>query len=131
MSLHGNPDTLKRLAKNLRALPTTVSMRVAERVAPLLSERAASAYASGQTVYGDARPAGKHGNSLDLHVTGTTQGRVQFAAIGTVVRARLGTRYARFLIGKYRVLPMGRLPVAWSEDIGRIAREEIQRGLHA
>lgn len=129
MSLRGNPQNLRALAKALRDLPTRVQQNVAARVAPVLTAKADGAYASGQTVYGDARPAGVHGNALSLVRSGDTEARMRFVAIGTVVRCSLGKRYAKFLIGKYRILPMGRMPTSWSQAIGDIAREEIQRGL--
>lgn len=127
--LRGNPENLRALAKSIRRLPTVVAQNVAAKVAPVITQKASSAYSSGQTVYGDARPTGVQGNALSLVETGATKGRVYFVAVGTVVRCVLGTRQSRFLIGKYRILPMGRMPVAWSQSIGVTARQEIQAAL--
>lgn len=115
--LRGNPASLRQLAQRLKALPTVVAQDIAAAVAPKLTSLAQASYAGGTTVYGDARPAGKDGRALDLIMTGATQERVRFAAVGTVVRAVLPTRYAKFLIGKYRILPMGAMPTAWSDAI--------------
>lgn len=129
MALRGNPQTLRALAKSMRQLPKTVAQDVAKRVAPVITDKAQAAYSGGVTVYGDPRPAGVHGNALDLIETGDTQARVHFVAIGTVVRCVLPTRQARFLIGKYRIMPLGALPVAWSEAIGAEVNAEIERNL--
>lgn len=125
----GDPRTLFELNRRIRQIPTTLAQEVAADVAPALTTAAQSAYGGGQTVYGEARPAGIAGNSLDLEVTGATRADVKFVAIGTVVRAVLGTRYAKYLIGKYRILPMGALPVAWSRRISELARDRIARVL--
>lgn len=130
MSLRGNPATLRELATRLRAVPIETAQRVAARVAPVISQKAQAAYDSGSTVYSEPRPAGKSG-SLDLFVSGRTRGRVRFEAVGTVVRCVLGTPYARFLVGKYRILPMGAMPFAWSEAIGAAARDELGKAVAA
>jgi hypothetical protein len=124
--LIGNPATLRELAKSLKRLPVVVAQDVAAKVAPVITGLAQASYSGGQTVYGDARPEGKHG-PLDLVVSGDTQGAVRFVAIGTVVRAVLPTPYAKFLVGKYRILPMGEMPVAWSTAIGAAANDVISR----
>lgn len=123
--LRGNPASLRDLAKNLKTLPVTLAQDVAADVAPEITSRAAGAYDAGVTVYGDARPAGVHGNALSLVASGRTRSTVRFVAIGTVVRCVLGTRWSRYLIGKYGILPNGRLPTAWSEAIARRAKARI------
>lgn len=125
--MRGDPRTLSRLAATLRSIRTTTAQKIAARAAPVLTAMAQAAYSGGTTVYGDGRPAGVAGNALTLRDTGTVQGSVRFAAIGTIVRAVLSTRYARYLVGKY--LPMGAMPVRWSEELGRISREECARAL--
>lgn len=129
--LRGNPAKLSQLAGALRKLPTRLAQTVAGRVAPAISARAASAYSSGRTVYGDARPLGVQGNALTLMQSGRTQSLLRFVAVGTIVRCVLGTRYAKYLIGKYRILPMGSLPITWQQEIGDVARQEIRKGLTA
>lgn len=121
---------LREFHRMLRELPKVVAQDVAARVAPTLTAQARGAYQAGQTVYGDARPEGKAGE-LDLVVSGDTLERVRFVAIGTVVRCVLGTRYARYLIGRYRILPMGKLPVAWSQTVEQTVRATIREKLAA
>jgi hypothetical protein len=127
--LRGNPQKIRDLHKAMRELPTTLAQNVAARIAPILTSMARAAYTGGQTVYGEVRPRGVYGDALDLHETGETFDQVRFVAIGTVVRARLGTPHARYLIGKYQILPMGTLPVDWAQTIGEAARDEIRRSL--
>jgi hypothetical protein len=47
-------------------------------------------------------------------------------AIGTITRCVLGTDYARFLIGKYGILPSGRgvLPHEWGKAIAEVVKEQ-------
>jgi Na+/glutamate symporter len=59
-----------------------------------------------------------------LRRTGATEATLRFVAIGTIVRCVLGTPYARYLIGNYRVLPMGAMPVSWSRQIADIVSKE-------
>lgn len=125
----GNPRTLFELNRRIRKIPVVLAQEVAADVAPVLTSMAQSSYGGGQTVYGEARPSGVAGNALDLEVTGATRGDVRFVAIGTVVRAVLGTRWAKYLVGKYRILPMGAIPVAWSKRIAELARARIGRAL--
>lgn len=125
VSLRGDPKKFAELRRMLRTIPAVTAQRVAARVAPALSGLAGAAYDAGRTVYGDPRPESVTGAPLDLVETGATRPRVKFEATGTQVRAVLGTRYARFLIGKYRILPMGQLPVEWSRQIGDAVRAEI------
>jgi hypothetical protein len=124
-----NTKTLRKLAKSLRDKPVVAQQNIASRVAPVITAMAGSSYDGGQTVYGDARPTGVNGNALDLVVTGKTRSTVVFKAIGTIVRAVLGTKYARYLIGKYRILPIGNaaMPFSWQSRIRTIANEELSK----
>ena len=114
-ALRGDLDTLRRLNRRLRELPTSVAHDVAQRAAPMLTGLAREAHAARRSVYGESRPVGKTtGEMLDLEVTGKTAAALRFVANGTIVRCVLGTPYARFLIGKYGILPNGAIPAEWS-----------------
>lgn len=131
MSLIGNPNTLRDLRRKLEALPKRLAQDVAARVAPVITGMAQSAYASGKTVYDEGRPLGVNGNALDLVITGDAQEGVKFNAVGTIVRAVMPVPYAKFLVGKYKVLPMGALPEKWSRAIGDEVRAEVSKQLGA
>lgn len=119
-----SPRTFKEYRRALAAFPLTLAHDVAQRSAPVVTKLAQSAYDGGQNVYGDPRPEGVNG-PLTLKRTGTTRKLVQFVSNGRIVRCVLGTKYARFLIGKYGILPNGNaaIPRAWGEEIARITRE--------
>lgn len=125
--LVGNPKTLRELNKKLQKLPKRLAQDVAARVAPVITGKAQSAYASGKSVYDEPRPAGVNGNALDLVITGDAQEGVKFNAVGTIVRAVLPVPYAKFLVGKYKILPVGGLPFAWSKAIADEANAEISK----
>lgn len=129
MALVGNIGKLRDLAKRLQAIPTTVAQNVARAVAPELTSVARADFDAGRTAYGAARPLGKGGQALSLVKSGITQGSIRFVDIGTRVRVALGTRYAKYLVGKYKILPSGSLPRAWSDAIRAIAQAQLAKGL--
>lgn len=115
MGLRGDVGKLRTFKQQLREFPITLAAEVSKAAAPALTDLAASAYDGGRTVYGDTRPKGVDGQALDLDATGATRAQVRFVAVGTVVRCVLGTRYAKYLVGKYSILPNGNaaVPTAW------------------
>lgn len=125
MALHGDTRTLRSLQRALKKLPITASARIAARSAPAMSELARSAFDSGESVYGPARPRGVDGQRLTLEKTGRTRGSLDFAATGRDIRLVRLPNYARFLIGKYDILPNGPLPLSWRERMTRIAAEVL------
>lgn len=132
--LIGNPGTLKALDRLLREMPRVLAHRVAEAVAPKITALAQASFDAGQTVYGEARPLGVRGNRLTLVASGTTRGALRFVATGRIVRCVLGPRYAKYLVGKYKILPPGdlaALPPAWDQTIGDTARELAAAHLEA
>jgi hypothetical protein len=116
-ALKGDLIGTKGLNKRLRALPISIAHNIAHRAAPMLTTLAVEAHQARRSVYGESRPAGADGEILDLVVTGDTARDLRFVANGTVVRAVLGTRYAKYLIGKYGMLPNGAIPVSWSDAL--------------
>ncbi len=122
-ALRGDLSKISDLKRNLRELPRTVAADVASRASPALTDLTREAYSSGRTVYGDARPMGVNGNPLTLRKTGAVEGQTRFVAIGTIVRCALGPRYARYLIGRYRILPNGAMPAAWRERLRTLVAE--------
>jgi hypothetical protein len=120
---------LKKLAKAMREVPKVLAQRVAAKVAPDLTGKARASFAAGENVYGDARPAGVNGAPLTLDRTGATKASIRFVSVGTIVRATLGTKYARYLVGKYKILPASGspMPAAWQEAVGKIAGDVISR----
>lgn len=129
---HAGLRSIRALKKALTQLPITASARIAARYAPVATQLARDAHASGRTAYGAARPLGVDGKALTLDRTGDTKRALSFVATGRDVRLTQLPRYAKYLIGKYDLLPNGPLPTAWRERIREIAahvlHEEIHRG---
>lgn len=123
-------STFNRVRSAMKGLPLRIRSVVAKDVAPMLTMAVQESYDSGQTAYSTPRPKGVSGAALTLKKTGATRSDIGFVAVGTIVRAVLGRKYQRYLVGKYGVLPTGRLPAKWSEAIGGVIRdfaEDFQR----
>lgn len=109
-------------------MPVSLSHAVAARVAPELTTQAQASYDSGRTVYGAPRPVSLvDGRPLTLVETGAVRRDMKFNASGTRVTVTIGPSYARYLIGKYGILPSGDradIPAPWVAAIDRIVREE-------
>ena len=67
------------------------------------------------------------GKPLDLVDTGRTRDDLAFETLGTVVRVVLAAPYQKYLIGKYKILPIQVIPVAWDKSLDRIAQAELSR----
>lgn len=127
MALQGDLRSLQSLRRVLAKLPLTVSARIAQRAAPLVSDLAREAYDSGRTVYGQTRPKGADGKPLDLVRTGASRRAAQFTAEGTQMRTHVLPRYTKYLIAKYEILPNGRapLPASWRERMREVAAQVL------
>jgi|SRR4051812_42776361 hypothetical protein len=112
------------LKKQLRALPTTVAAAVAKEAAPATTGLARAAFNSGKTVYEEPRPLGVDGEPLKLKRTGATERDLLFVSNGTIVRCVLGQPYMKYLVGKYKILPNGALPVGWSRTLDGIVQAQ-------
>ncbi len=115
----------------LRALPVRVAEQVASQGAGALTTAAGVSYDAGRTAYDTARPAGVDGQPLSLTRTGATRAAMRFVRIGTIVRCVLGTPYAKYLIGKYAILPPGKaaIPEAWRQKLDALTRDAVAGGL--
>ncbi len=124
MALKGNPvGDFRALKKRLTALPISLAHDVAAASAPGLTQRTRNAHAAARTVYGDPRPPAADGGVLTLERTGATARTMQFVANGRIVRCVLGTPYARYLIGRYRILPQGAMPAEWSRYLAGLVAD--------
>ena len=117
------------LRAELAATPISVAHAVAYRGAPVITGMATASFDAGQNVYGDARPSAKGGGALTLLRSGDTRRTVKFVSAGRTIRCVLGTPYARYLIGKYGILPNGNaaVPATWREGLDRVVRD-VQGG---
>lgn len=123
MGLKGNPATLRALRSTIAAFPRTLAADVARKSAPAITAPAQQAYDSGLTVYGKPRPLGVDGKPLSLVRDGDARRDIKFTAIGTTIRCSLGPKYAKYLVGKYQILPISALPAEWRARLGAIVKE--------
>lgn len=122
-------ENLRKFNKELGGLTRDLAIEVAAFAERQLTFLARDSYGRGETCYGDPRPEGVNG-PLDLIDKGLTFGHLKFTADGgTKIRASLLGEYARYLIGKYRILPIGNaaLPIKWSKAIRNAAQKRIAR----
>lgn len=115
----------------IQALPVKAAIAVAAATAPALNAQVQSDFGSGRTAYGEARPEGTHG-PVTLHKSGRLQALLRFAATGTQLRVILGgLRYAKYMIGRFKVLPPGRaaIPTGWKRLISQVAAQAVGREL--
>lgn len=113
------------VVKRVRSLGVVAAQSVARTAAPALTSAALADFDGGRTAYGTPRPVGANG-PVSLVRTGKTRSTIRFTAQGTALRIVLGTRYAKYLIGRYNMLPSGgrkAIPRAWRTSIdGIVAR---------
>lgn len=121
--------TFAELKSKLRKLPTSVAHSVAQQAAPAVTDLTVASFLTGKSVYGEPRPDGVDGRELTLRKSGRTRETLKFVANGTIVRCVLGTKYARYLIGKYGILPNGAMPAEWTRRLREITATEVKRAL--
>ena len=118
--------SLAALRTAIKDLPLTMRSAVAKDAAGYLDIEVRAAYDAGRTVYDTPRPRAKGkdtaGQSLTLVKSKKTRENIGVKEIGTIVRAALGTPYAKYLIGKYQVLPQT-LPASWQAYLNNLVRE--------
>lgn len=122
MGVRGDLSSIQKLKSRLRDLPRTIAHDVAQKAAPEMTDLTKAAFTSGRSVYGESRPAGADGQQLTLEKSGAVRAQLGFKATGTVVRCVLGPKYAKYLIGKYGILPNGALPAEWSQKLTELVR---------
>lgn len=122
--------SIREFKQGLAKLPISVAHTIAQQAAPMLTRLAQDAHAARTNVYGDPYPAGVSGEQLDLVFSGDTQRTLRFVVNGTIVRCQLGPKYAKYLIGKYKILPIGdrtAMPIRWVRALDELARTAIDR----
>lgn len=123
-------ESIRDFKARLVKLPLSVAHNIAQQAAPLLTAFAQAANARRENVYGDPYPDGADGEQLDLVHTGKTRENLRFEVNGTIIRCRLGPRYAKYLIGKYKILPIGdrtAMPGNWRRALDELVRTAVAR----
>jgi hypothetical protein len=122
--------SIREFKQRLAKLPLSVSHAIAQQAAPMLTRFAQEANAAQRNVYGDPYPEGVGGEQLTLVYTGKTLNTLRFVVNGTIIRCQLGPRYAKYLIGKYKILPIGDrtdMPANWARALDELAATVVER----
>lgn len=121
-SMRTGIDSINRLKSSIKSMPLKLRTGVAKDAAGYLDIEVRAEFNAGKTVFDEPRPLGVDGEKLSLVFSGKTKSALGFDVTGTLIRAVLGQRYAKFLVGRYRILPQ-KLPPAWAAHITRIVEE--------
>jgi hypothetical protein len=119
----GNIQSVRDLEKRIRSCANpAVGELIAKEAAGVITEKLQASFDSGVTPYGDDRPDGFYG-PVALVETGNTRAFMRFGAVGRRIRCVLGSRYSKYLIGRFRILPQGgqKIPFPWAEALAEIA----------
>jgi hypothetical protein len=117
--------TIAAFRSRVRELPLRIQTATAKAGEAVLTQMLQGDFDAGRTVFDSARPLGVKGQPLSLVKTGRTRGHLSFVAIGRILRSHLPTKHARYLIGKYQILPSSRIPAPWSRALTTIVREHF------
>lgn len=130
-ALKGDVRKIRTLARTLRELPRTIAAHTAKEGAPVLTAELQGTYESRRNAYGDPNPVGENGEQLTLKDSGDLDAALDFTATGSVMKTKTLPRYARYLIGKYGVLPNNNvaIPIAWSRRLDAIVKAYKPRAL--
>lgn len=127
--LRGDLSRIRALERSIRELPRVVGAKVAAAAADQITAMNRATFAAGRNAYGDPWLPGTDGQPVDLKETGALAASIAYRSAGTRLRAHLGPRYAKYVVGKRPVLPTGRLPLKMSEALrvttARVIRAEL------
>lgn len=129
--LRGDLSSISRLKKALATLPTSLANDIANAAAPAMTGETQTAYDAGRSVYGETRPPTVDGRRMTLVRTGAVREQARFRSYGRFIWCTIGPKYARYLIGKYGILPNGPLPAGWSLRLKAEADAVVARTLQA
>lgn len=125
--------SLSKFAADLRRLPRSVAIRVAEHSAPAITTLARATFSASANAYGVPWAPGVDGDRVTMNQTGNLARRIHYVAIGTKLRVALGVPYAKYQIGKRPVFPSqgGALPAEYARTLAQVAvnvvRSEMSR----
>ena len=124
-------DALRAFNHKLKKLSNEkLAISIAQESSPKLTELAQSAFASGKTVYGDPRPAGKSG-PVSLVQSGSLRRSLKFSNRGTNrIMARMADIYTS-VHKHFGYLPYvnDTLPFTWSQAIKNVFLAHMQKDM--
>jgi hypothetical protein len=124
--------SLTDFARDLRALPRVVAIKVAAAAAPVLTELAKQTFDASEEPDGKPWKPGAEGQVVTLRKTGDLAKYVKYVAIGTKLRVALGVAYAKYQIGRRPVFPRQEqgLPESYVEALARVAVAVVREEMH-
>jgi len=123
--------SLAKFSAGLRSLPTIVAIKVAEAAAPILTGLVHATFEASENAYGTSWVPGADGQTVKLRKSGNLAKNVAYTAVGTKIRLRLGTSYAKYQVGRRPIAPPqgGALPVAYAKALSDVAAQVIRAEL--
>jgi hypothetical protein len=124
MSVRRRGASLDDIRNRIKTIGVRAAIETAARGADSLTTQALSDFDSGRNAYGDPRPLGTRG-PVTLVRTGRLRGLFGFASSGTRLRVVLNTPYAKYMVGRFGILPAGRsaIPARWRDLLQQALRD--------
>lgn len=121
-------QTMARIYSVLGRISVATAMRAAERIAPTLTTMAKASFDASETPYGTPWAPGADGQRVTMRRSGALAKGLTFAAVGARVRAVLGVPYAKYQIGRRRILPAGgaTVPQSWHDAMAKHAHDVLE-----
>jgi hypothetical protein len=131
--LRGDLSSIRRFSESLKTLPFWAGREAARRSAPILTKLAQETFARSEDPNGVAWAPNVDGKTVTLRQSGTLAQFMVYVAVGTIMRVALGTKYAKYQIGKRHVFPAfgAVLPEAYRTALEDAANTAIKRELEA
>ena len=114
--------TMNKLKAAIKTMPQRMRTSVARDAAGYLDIEVRRQFNAGSTVFDTPRPLGVDGQKLSLVKSSKVKQSLGFNVAETTISAVLSQRYAKYLVGKYRILPQ-KLPAAWAEYLTKLVQE--------
>lgn len=121
--------SLHQFSKDLRNLPRRVGNLVAAEAAPAITDVGRKSFLAGEDAYGVPWVPKLDGKKATLRQTDDLFDFLFYVAIGTKLRVALGTKYAKYQIGRRPIFPTqgGALPPAYVDALSRVSSDVCRR----
>ena len=125
--------SIHKFAQGLRELPRLVANRAATLAAERLTEVARGTFERSENAYGRSWILSSKGERVTLRDTGSLARTIRYKAIGTRIRVELGTRYAKYQVGRRPIFPTqtSALPPAYVAALKASVAEALEAEVEA
>lgn len=117
--LIGDVNKIRAIEKAFLRFPKVAARILTKRVASKITALGRATFNAGQNAYGDEWEPLADGSPATLVRSGALAKGVEYVANGRLLRARLGPRYAKYVIGKRPIFPQkkAKLPPSYNAAI--------------